>query len=158
MHPNAQLIENFYDAFAARNYAAMQACYQPAAEFSDAVFSLQGKAVGAMWHMLSEGGSDLQATHRDVQADDASGRAHWEARYTFSSTGRKVHNVIEAAFQFQSGRILVHHDTFSFWRWSSQALGPSGLLLGWSPFLHNKVRATARARLDKFIQAHPEYQ
>ena len=158
MHPNEQLIDTFYNAFAAKNYAAMQACYQPAAEFRDAVFTLKGKAVGAMWHMLIGGDGDLQATHRDVQANDASGRAHWEARYTFSSTGRKVHNIIEAEFQFQSGRILVHRDSFSFWRWSSQALGPSGLLLGWSPFLHNKVRATARARLDKFIQAHPEYQ
>ena len=158
MHPNAQLIETFYIAFAARDYAAMQACYQPAAEFSDAVFTLQGKQVGAMWHMLTEGGTDLQATHRDVQADDVAGRAHWEARYTFSSTGRKVHNVIEAEFRFEAGRIAEHHDHFSFWRWSSQALGSTGLLLGWTPVVHNKVRATARARLDRFIQAHPEFQ
>jgi len=158
MHPNEQLIDTFYNAFAARNYAAMQACYQPAATFEDAVFNLKGKEVGAMWHMLSEGSTDLQATHRDVQADDTRGRAHWEARYTFSSTGRHVHNVIEAEFQFQGGRILVHHDHFNFWRWSSQALGPSGLLLGWTPTLHNRVRATARARLDRFIQSHPQYQ
>jgi hypothetical protein len=158
MHPNEQLIETFYKAFAAHDYAAMQACYQPTAEFSDAVFTLKGKEVGAMWHMLSEGGTDMQATHRDVQADDASGHAHWEARYTFSSTGRKVHNVIEAEFQIQAGRIVVHHDHFSFWRWSSQALGSTGLLLGWTPLVRNKVRATARARLDRFIQAHPEYQ
>jgi len=136
----------------------MQACYQPTASFEDAVFNLKGKEVGAMWHMLSEGSTDLQATHRDVQADDTRGRAHWEARYTFSSTGRKVHNVIEAEFQFQGGRILVHHYHFNFWRWSSQALGPTGLLLGWSPTLHNRVRATARARLDRFIQSHPQYQ
>jgi hypothetical protein len=158
MHPNAELIEVFYNAFAAGNYSTMQACYQPTVTFEDAVFNLKGKEVGAMWHMLSEGGTDLQATHRDVQADDATGRAHWEARYTFSSTGRKVHNVIEAEFRFESGRILVHHDHFDFWRWSSQALGPSGMLLGWTPFVHNKVRATARARLDRFIQSHPQYQ
>src|SRR2546428_315663 len=82
---------------------------------------------------------------RDSQADDASGQAQWEARYTFSSTGRKVHNVMEAEFQFQGGRIAVHHDHFRFWRWSSQALGTAGLLLGWTPMVHNKVRATARA-------------
>jgi len=158
MHPNEQLIDDFYNAFAAKNYIAMTACYQPTATFEDAVFTLKGKEVGAMWHMLSEGGSDLQATHGDVQADDASGHAHWEAHYTFSGTGRKVHNIIEAQFQFQAGRIAAHHDHFNFWRWSSQALGPSGLLLGWTPFLHSKVRATARARLDRFIQAHPQYQ
>lgn len=158
MHPNEQLLETFYSAFAARDYAAMQACYQPAPEFADEVFTLKGKEVGAMWHMLSEGATDLQATHRDIQADDSSGRAHWEARYTFSSTGRKVHNIIEAEFRFEAGRIATHRDRFDFWRWSSQALGPTGLLLGWTPTVHNRVRATARARLDRFIQAHPEYQ
>jgi hypothetical protein len=158
MHPNEQLIDAFYNAFAAGNYAAMQVCYARGVSFEDAVFTLKGKEVGAMWHMLSEGGRDLQASHRDVHADDSTGRAHWEAIYTFSSTGRKVHNIIEAEFQFQAGRILVHHDHFNFWRWSSQALGPTGMLLGWSPMLHNRVRATARARLDKFIQSHPEYR
>jgi hypothetical protein len=158
MHPNEKLLDAFYTAFAARNYVAMQACYQPNVEFSDAVFTLQGKAVGAMWHMLIESGADMQVTYRDVRADDASGHVHWEARYTFSSTGRKVHNVIEAEFRFEAGRIRVHHDHFNFWRWARQALGPSGLLLGWTPIVHNQVRATARARLDRFIQSHPEYR
>jgi hypothetical protein len=158
MHPNEQLIETFYTAFAAKDYAAMQACYGPAPTFADAVFTLKGKEVGAMWHMLCEGGSDLMLTHRDVHADDSAGRAHWEARYTFGSTGRQVHNVIDAEFQFDRRLIAAHHDRFSFYRWSSQALGPTGLLLGWTPFIRNKVRATARARLDKFIQAHPAYQ
>ncbi len=158
MHPNEQLIDSFYQAFEARNYAAMQACYQPTATFEDAVFMLKGKEVGAMWHMLSESATDLQANHRGVQADDSRGHAHWEAHYTFSSTGREVHNVIEAEFEFQGGRIVVHHDHFGFWRWASQALGPTGLLLGWTPTVHNKVRATARMRLDRFIQSHPEYQ
>ena len=159
MHPNAQLLENFYNAFAARDYAAMQACYGPSAQFQDAVFTLRGKAIGAMWHMLLGGGeSDLQATHRDVQADEAAGHAHWEARYTFSTTGRKVHNVIEAEFQFREGRIAVHRDHFSFWRWSSQALGPTGLLLGWTPFVRSQVRAAAARRLERFIEQHPEYR
>ena len=158
MHPNEQLINAFYTAFAAKDYAAMQACYGPAPTFADEVFDLKGKEVGAMWHMLCEGGSDLALTHRDIHADDSTGRAHWEARYTFSSTGRKVHNVIDAEFQFAAGRIANHRDRFSFWRWSSQALGPTGRLLGWTPMVRSKVRATARARLDKFIQAHPEYQ
>jgi hypothetical protein len=158
MHPNEQLLETFYSAFAAREHAAMRACYQPQAEFADEVFTLKGKEVGAMWHMLSAGANDLQATHRDIQADDARGRAHWEARYTFSATGRYVHNIIEAEFRFEAGRIAAHRDRFDFWRWSSQALGPTGQLLGWTPLVHNRVRATARARLDRFIQAHPEYQ
>ena len=157
MHPNEQLIDMFYTAFAAKDYAAMQACYAPQVTFEDEVFSLKGKEAGAMWHMLCESGSDLKLAHRDVQATDASGRAHWDAYYTFS-TGRKVHNSIDAEFQFQDGRIIQHRDRFNFWSWSSQALGPTGMLLGWSPLVRNKVQSTARARLDKFIQAHPAYQ
>ena len=38
------------------------------------------------------------------------GRAHWEADYTFSSTGRKVHNVIDATFEFEGGLIRAHRD------------------------------------------------
>lgn len=158
MHPNEQLLEAFYSAFAAREYAAMQTCYQPTAEFADAVFTLKGKEVGAMWHMLCESGRDLQVTHPDIRADETTGHAHWEARYTFTTTGRPVHNVVEAEFQFQAGRIVAHPDLFGFWRWASQVLGPTGLLLGWSPPVRNKVAATARGRLDRFIQTHPEYQ
>jgi hypothetical protein len=108
--------------------------------------------------MLCESGQDLQVTHSGIQATDTTGQAHWEARYTFTTTGRRVHNIVEAEFEFRAGRIAVHHDHFDFWRWSSLALGTTGLLLGWSPFVRNKVRATARARLDRFIQAHPQYQ
>jgi ketosteroid isomerase-like protein len=158
MHPNAQLIDGFYKAFAAKDHAAMQACYAPEATFEDAVFRLRGKEVGAMWHMLCEGGRDLTLTYSGLDADDTTGRAHWEARYTFSSTGRKVHNVIDAAFEFQNGRITAHRDRFGFWRWSSQALGPAGRLLGWTPPVRNKVRATARVRLQKFMAGKAEYR
>ena len=158
MHPNAQLIERFYKAFAAKDFATMTGCYTPTVIFEDAVFNLKGKEVGAMWHMLCEGGSDLTLTHSGVEANDATGQAHWEARYTFTSTGRKVLNIIDAKFQFENGRIAAHRDHFGFWRWSRQALGPAGLLLGWTPLVHNKVRATARARLDRFIQGHAEYR
>lgn len=111
-----------------------------------------------MWHMLCEGGKDLAVTFSDVEADEATGRAHWEARYTFSTTGRKVHNIIDAWFRFKDGLIIEHRDHFDFWRWSRMALGPTGLLLGWTPLVQNRVRRTARGRLEKFIQQHPEYQ
>jgi len=93
-----------------------------------------------------------------VQADEAQGRAHWEVRYTFSATGRKVHNLIEAEFQFKDGKIVRHRDRFDFWKWTRMALGLPGLLLGWTPLVQNRVRRIGRANLDKFIRAHPKYQ
>ena len=89
MHPNAQVIEQFYSSFSQRNYAAMIACYAPAIQFSDAVFTLNGKRAGAMWHMLCESGKDLEIRLQGHRRGRQRGRAHWEARYTFSATGRK---------------------------------------------------------------------
>lgn len=157
MHDYTQLINTFYNAFANKDYATMIACYHPEIKFADPVFTLQGKEAGAMWHMLCESGRDLKVVHSNVQANDSTGQAHWEAWYTFS-TGRKVHNIIDATFQFQNGRIINHQDRFGFWRWTRMALGPAGLVLGWTPIVQNQVRNTARQRLDRFISAHPEYQ
>lgn len=156
---NEQLIRHFYESFQRKDYRAMAACYHPDATFSDEVFNLKnGKEAAAMWHMLCESGKDLRIEFGDVKADAQTGRAHWEAYYTFSRTGRKVHNVIEARFEFQDGKIIRHVDRFPFWRWAQQAFGPTGWLLGWTSFLRNKVHDTAMKGLFRFIEQHPEYQ
>lgn len=137
----------------------MAACYHPDATFADAVFDLKnGKEIAAMWHYLCESGKDLSVEFSDVRADEHSGRAHWEARYTFSRTGRRIHNVIEARFEFRDGKIIRHSDEFSFWRWARQAFGLTGWLLGHTAFLKNKVRSTARSGLWRFIEKNPAYQ
>ena len=159
MNTHQVLIEQFYTAFQQRDYRGMAQAYHPDATFRDGAFDLKsGKQIAAMWHMLCTGGRDLRVEYRDVQAGEQHGSAHWEAFYTFSRTGRTVHNVIESDFIFQQGKVIRQVDTFSFWRWSRQAFGPAGWLLGWTPFLQNKVRATAMAGLRKFMADHPEYQ
>ncbi len=153
MHANAQLIQKFYSSFQARDASGMSACYHPEVVFSDPVFGrLHGAQAIAMWHMLCSRARDLEVTFENVQADAGKGAAHWEARYTFSKTGRPVHNVIEAAFEFRDGRIIQHSDTFSFWKWTRMALGPTGLLLGWTPVLQTAIKKDARRNLEAFIQ------
>lgn len=155
MHPNAALIHRFYDAFAARDAAGMRACYHPEVVFSDPAFGeLRGEEAGAMWAMLCARATDLEIEVSGVEASDARGRAHWDARYTFGQTGRKVLNRIDAEFEFRDGLIARHTDRFDFWAWARQALGPAGLLLGWTPVLQNKVRETARRGLEKHIRDH----
>ncbi len=152
MNDNATLITRFYTAFQQRDAATMAACYHADIVFNDPVFvNLRGSEAGAMWKMLCERGKDLVITFSDVQADDTTGRAHWEATYTFSKSGRKVHNIIEARFKFQDGLIIEHHDSFSFRRWSAHALGLPGQLMGWTPFLHKKVQQESRLTLEKFM-------
>lgn len=162
MHPNQQTLENFYTAFARLDAAAMGDCYAQDAVFEDEVFKLHGRReVAGMWRMLCEGtkarGADVwKLEHRDVQADSGSGQAHWDAHYRFSATGRIVDNSIDARFTFDpQGRIATHRDSFDFWRWSGQALGAPGLLLGWTRVLRNKVRGQAAVRLGKFLAKEP---
>jgi ketosteroid isomerase-like protein len=153
MHRNAELIRKFYTSFANRDARGMAACYDPAVTFSDEVFThLEGVRATGMWQMLCERGKDLKVEFRDIEADEDVGRAHWEAWYTFSASGRSVHNKIDALFEFRDGKIISHHDTFDFWAWSSQALGPIGRLLGWSGFLKNRVRVKAAKGLASFLR------
>jgi len=155
MHPNAELIQKFYTAFGNRDARGMAVCYHPAVKFSDEVFTdLEGARAKGMWRMLCERGKDLKIEFSDIEADDSTGRAHWEAWYTFSATDRRVHNKIDARFEFRDGRIFRHRDSFSFWAWASQALGPTGILLGWSPLIKNRVRSQAARNLAAFLGEH----
>jgi ketosteroid isomerase-like protein len=157
MHPNEKVIEAFYTAFKHSDAPAMVACYHDDVEFSDPVFpALKGRRARAMWAMLGQRKADPNdRTFSDVKANDERGSAHWEARYNFPSTGRPVHNRIDAEFEFKDGKILRHTDRFDFWTWSRMAFGLPGLLLGWGP-LRGPVRKKLAVMLDEFIAAHPE--
>lgn len=149
---NQDTINRFYRAFQERDGATMSACYAPDATFRDPVFELSGDRIGLMWRMLTERGKDLRVEFSNVVADENAASADWQAWYSFSKTGRKVHNVIRARFRFRGGLIVDHVDDFDFWRWSRQALGPAGLLLGWTPMLRAKVRKQAADGLDAYAK------
>lgn len=152
MHPNEELIAKFYTCFQQRDVAGIAACYHPEVVFSDPVFqTLKGERASAMWRMLVGRSKDIEVSFGEIQADDQQGSAHWEATYTYSATGRKVHNVIDARFRFQEGRIFIHQDTFDLWKWAAQALGTSGRLLGWTPFMQRAIRQKAAQALDAYI-------
>lgn len=155
MHTNEKLIRDFYTAFANRDAAGMAACYHADIAFSDPAFPmLRGEEATAMWAMLCERGKDLEITLGDVSGEADGGRAHWEARYTFSQTGRFVHNKINAVFAFRDGKIVRHIDSFGFWGWSRQALGGLGLVLGWFGPLKAMVRKKAAKSLQDYMEKH----
>jgi hypothetical protein len=92
-----------------------------------------------------------------VRLDERGAGVHWEARYRFSGTGRIVHNRIDARMRLDAAGLIVDHvDRFDFWRWSRQALGAPGYVLGWSPVLRRRVQAQARARLDRRLARAPD--
>ena len=151
---NTARIERFYAAFGERDPAGMFACYHPLVTFSDPVFpALDARGVAAMWIMLCERGKDLQIVASDIAADATTGRAHWVANYTFSATGRKVTNRIDAAFEFREGLIVRHVDSFNLWRWSAMALGAKGVFLGWLPPVQSAIRAQAARALAAYVKS-----
>ena len=154
---NKPIITRFYSAFQKRDFKTMQLCYHDEAVFNDPVFqNLTAREVRGMWQMLLSSSTDLKIEFSNTRTASEEGACHWEAWYTFTTTGHKVHNIIDAKFIFKDGLIYRHNDHFNFWRWSRMALGLPGLLLGWSPIISNKVRKTARERLDKFLRVEED--
>ncbi|HEY0461331.1 MAG TPA: nuclear transport factor 2 family protein [Pyrinomonadaceae bacterium] len=151
---NEQLIRHFYESFARGDADEMAACYADEIEFSDPAFgTLKGADAKNMWKMLvARARGNIKIEFADVKAGDRNGSANWTARYLFSKTGRRVFNRIHAEFEFKNGKIFRHTDAFDIWKWSRQALGLSGLLLGWSGFLQNKIRQNARQSLREYSE------
>jgi len=148
-------ITQFYSAFQRLDWISMQQCYHPDARFSDPVFpNLNSKEAKAMWHMLCENAKNFSLEFSEVVLIEDKITCRWDAWYTFSATGRNVHNIIRAEFKFKDGLIIEHIDQFNFWRWSKMALGWSGWMIGWTPFFQKKVQATARKSLNKFISTN----
>ncbi len=149
---NEQIIRHFYESFARNDAESMASCYHDQIEFSDPAFrNLKGDEAKNMWKMLLERAKgNIKIEFKNVTANGEKGSADWSADYVFSKTGRNVHNEIHAEFEFKDGKIFRHNDTFDLWKWSKQALGLPGILLGWSGFMQNKISRTAMDSLHEY--------
>ncbi|HEX8269835.1 MAG TPA: nuclear transport factor 2 family protein [Flavobacterium sp.] len=152
LNPHEQLIEEFYAGFAIHDAETMLSCYHEDIVFSDPVFgTLHGQDVADMWRMLIERSKGhLEVEFSNIKADNKTGSARWIATYNFSRTNRKVVNSVESRFVFQDDLIIRHSDSFNVHNWSKQALGLSGLLFGWTPFLQKKIQKQSIALLRKY--------
>lgn len=144
------LISDFYKAFHQLDANKMTSCYHKDVVFEDPAFGvLEGKKASAMWHMLCESqkGKDFTVEASNITENSA----HWEAFYTFSKTGRKVHNKIDATFKFKDGLIIKHTDHFNLHTWAKQAIGFKGWLLGGTGFFKKKLQSQTNRLLNKYI-------
>src|SRR5262249_29861254 len=145
-----EVIQALYEAMNRHDGEAMARLYGPDGRFRDPAFGeLTGEEAGDMWRMLTARADDLAVELAEHTADGDEGSARWIARYTFTRTGRPVTNDVRARFRFANGRIAEHEDSFSFWGWARQALGPAGLILGLPP-MSRLVRRRAREDLSRF--------
>lgn len=153
MMKNEDLLEAFYSSFQKGDPKTMASCYHDSAAFNDPAFGrLHGKEIGTMWTMLlSRRNSDLKIEYSGISADRETGRAQWVATYRYGVKKRLVVNKIRSHFKFQNGKIHEQVDDFDLWAWSRQALGPIGLLMGWTPWLQKKIREMARKSLHTYM-------
>ena len=150
------LISKFYAAFNDVDADTMISCYHEDIIFEDPGFGvLHGERAKAMWQMLcasQKKGENFKIVASNIKANDANGSAHWEAYYNFSKTGRKVHNKIDAQFEFKDGLIINHKDDFNLHKWASQAMGIKGMLFGGMAFFKTKLHKQTSYLLDKYIE------
>ncbi|GGX29590.1 nuclear transport factor 2 family protein [Aquimarina muelleri] len=146
------LIEKFYTALNNRDAKTMISCYHDDVVFKDPAFGkLKGDKAKAMWQMLCKNAQNFKVEFSLIKANNHNGSAHWEAWYTFSKTGKSVHNKIDAQFEFKDGKIIKHIDHFNLHKWASQALGWKGVLLGGTGFFKKKLIGQTNKMLDKFM-------
>ncbi len=148
-----KLISEFYTAFDQLDAEKMVSLYHDEIEFEDPAFGkLKGERAKNMWRMLcsSQTKSKFDVSYTLISSDMSIAKAKWEAKYTFGPTGRKVHNRINANFEFKDGLIIKHTDTFPLYKWSKQALGLKGVLIGWTGFFRKKLNSQTTHLLDKF--------
>ncbi|WP_426430292.1 nuclear transport factor 2 family protein [Winogradskyella sp. HB-48] len=144
------LISSFYEAFHQLDANKMVSCYHKDIVFEDPAFGiLEGERARAMWQMLCESqkGKDFRVKATNITENSA----HWEAFYTFSKTERKVHNKIDATFEFKDGLIIKHIDVFNLHNWAKQAIGFKGWLLGGTYFFKKKLQSQTNYLLNKFM-------
>jgi ketosteroid isomerase-like protein len=148
------IITKFYEAFNNLDADAMCSYYHDDVIFEDPAFGvLKGQRAKRMWEMLcaSQKDKDFRVISSNIKVNENIGSAHWEAFYTFSKTGRKVHNKIDASFQIKDGLIIKHTDTFNLHKWAGQAIGIKGLLFGGMNFFKTKLQKQTNYLLDKYM-------
>ena len=156
MNINEETITRFYKAFRVLDAQAMADCYVKDPVFNDQVFGIiEGDAVFSMWSMLCSRAKDFNLEFDNVESDGEYGTCNWKASYTYGPTGRKVVNSVKAHMRFEDGKISEHTDEYNLYAWSRQAYGLTGVLLGWSSFLKNKIRSGAHQKLREYMKTHP---
>jgi hypothetical protein len=145
------VINNFYTNFNKLKPEEMVKNYHKDVTFEDPGFGvLHGEHAKNMWRMLCENATNFRIDFSGIEIKNNKGYAHWEAHYTFSKTGKKVHNIIDAEFEFKDGLIIKHTDTFDLHKWARQALGFKGLLFGGTSFFKKKLNQQTNHLLSKF--------
>lgn len=155
MNRTEELLNEFYSSFSKGDYNGMINCYHEDIEFSDPAFgTLKGQKAMKMWEMLlSAKESKLEISYKVIFAHPKKGKVKWIASYNFGPSKRKIINKVTATLEVKDDKIFKHVDQFNLWKWSIQALGIPGYLLGWTSFMKKKVQQKANSQLNHFMNS-----
>ncbi|MBR9773825.1 MAG: nuclear transport factor 2 family protein [Cytophagales bacterium] len=150
---NKALLNKFYTSFIKGDSQAMGECYHTDVVFKDPVFgTLKGARACKMWEMLlTSKKGELKVSYKIARVSDKKGKVNWVAEYHFGKNNRKVINNVSGEFKFEDGKIIEHIDTFNLWKWSKQAMGTLGYLIGWTPLMKKKIQKSTNKKLNNFI-------
>ncbi|SCY07660.1 SnoaL-like domain-containing protein [Nonlabens sp. Hel1_33_55] len=147
------LLTQFYKGLKNANASNMTALYKDNSHFKDPVFGdLHGEHAISMWHMLFSKNNQVKISYKIIEATPTYGKVQWTANYLNGSNKRPVTNHVTANFKLADGEIVNHVDSFNLSKWSRQALGVSGLLMGWSSFMKNQIQKKTNSLLDHYIE------
>ena len=73
-----------------------------------------------MWRLVCSRG--VKVEYDDIRTKGSELKGHWVFKYKFHGTNPVI-NEMNSTFVFRDGKILVHHDRASRWKWAKQALG-----------------------------------
>lgn len=149
---NKELITKFYKSFSNGDIDSMLECYHEEVIFHDPAFGiLKGDHAKNMWRMLlAKRDESTKIACTDITITEKGGKATWTASYKYGPKRRSVINNVTAQMEIVEGKIIRHTDTFDMWKWTQQALGFSGYLLGWSPFMKNKIQHKLGSMLREY--------
>jgi ketosteroid isomerase-like protein len=145
-----ETIDHFYSSFKNSDVNGMIDCYAENIHFSDPIFgTLRGEKAKAMWMMLLERSKGNLSINYEVTSPTS---AKWIATYHYGPKKRKVINEINAYFEFKDGKISKHTDHFDLAKWSRQALGVTGIVLGKTKWFQRKISENVNSSLERFME------
>ena len=147
------VLNEFFIAFTNHDVETMLSYYHKDIIYDDIGFGKQkGENAKAVWYfLLGKVDKNAVITFSNIQITKNKGQVNWTTKYTFGK--RKIINQVTATFHFKDGKIIYHKDDYSLWKWSQQAFGIVGYLIGWSWLFSWFIRWQMQQLLRNFIKS-----
>ena len=141
------LIIRFMEAFALRDFSAMNEMYSQDVQFFDPLFGyISEGAVVDMWQFRFALCELFELTFDNCN-DEGDGyftcvyRVKWKRG---KSDNQIIDMKMKAYFRVRENRIIEHSDGFSVHEWCSKHFGWTGKLLGWNRFYQQSIKNKIR--------------